>query len=68
MQEAVSYKDETEVVYLPFPLLSRQLKEYKKRLSDAQWDENSALVAKLKDKIYNTEIQIKLGEKYDIPF
>ena len=68
MQEAISYNDETEVVYLPFPLLSRQLKEYKKRLSDAQWDENSALVAKLKDKIYNTEIQIKLGEKYDIPF
>ena len=59
---------ETEIKYLPFPLLARQLKEYKKQLSDAVWEENQDKIAKLKDKIRSTEIQIALGETYDVPF
>ena len=59
---------ETEVTYYTFPLLARQLKEYKKQLSDAVWEENQDKIAKLKDKIRSTEISILLGETYDIPF
>lgn len=59
---------ETEVKYLPFPLLAKQLKEYKKQLSDATWEENQEEIAKLKGKIHFTEIQIALGEVYDVPF
>ena len=59
---------ETEVKYLPFPLLARQLIDYEKQLSDAVWDENQKEIAKLKDKIHSIEIQISLGEVYDIPF
>lgn len=59
---------ETEVKYLPFPLLANKLKEYKKQLSDATWEENQEEIAKLKGKIHSTEIQIALGEVYDIPF
>lgn len=59
---------ETEVRYLPFPLLARQLKNYEKQLSDAVWEENQEWIAKLKDKIHYTKIQISLGEVYDIPF
>jgi hypothetical protein len=59
---------ETEVTYFTFPLLAVQLKEYKKQLSDAVWEENQEKIAKLKDMIRFTEIQIALGETYDIPF
>lgn len=59
---------ETEVTYYTFPLLARQLREYKKQLSDAVWEENQDKIAKLKDKIRSTEIQIALGETYDVPF
>ena len=59
---------ETEVTYYTFPLLARQLKEYKKQLSDAVWEENHDKIAKLKDKIRSTEISILLGETYDVPF
>ena len=58
----------TEVRYIPFPLLSVKLKDYQKRLSDAMWEEDNNEVEKLKNKIYNTQVQINLGEKYDIPF
>lgn len=59
---------ETKVTYFTFPLLAVQLKEYKKQLSDAVWEENQDKIAKLKDKIRSTEIQIALGETYDVPF
>jgi hypothetical protein len=59
---------ETEIKYLEFPLLARKLKEYKKQLSDAIWEENKEKIDKLKDKIHSTEVQIALGEVYDIPF
>ena len=59
---------ETEVTYFTFPLHAVQLKEYKKQLSDAIWEENQDKIAKLKDKIRSTEIQIALGETYDVPF
>ena len=59
---------ETEVTYFTFPLLAVQLKEYKKQLSDAVWEENQDKIAKLKDKIHSTEVQISLGEVYDVPF
>ena len=59
---------ETEVTYYTLPLLAVQLKEYKKQLSDAVWEENQDKIAKLKDKIRSTEIQIALGETYDVPF
>lgn len=58
----------TEVKYIPYPLLAVKLKDYQKRLSDATWDEDKSQVEKLKKEIYNIQIQISLGEKYDIPF
>jgi hypothetical protein len=62
----LTYK--TEVKYIPFPLLAVKLKDYEKRLSDATWDEDKSQVEKLKKEIYNIQVQISLGEKYDIPF
>jgi hypothetical protein len=58
----------TEVKYIPFPLLAVKLKDYEKRLSDATWEEDQSQVEKLKNEIYNIQVQISLGEKYDIPF
>ena len=59
---------ETEVVYIPFPLLAVKLKDYKKRLSDAVWEEDEELIRLLKYEINSIETQIALGEKYDLPF
>ena len=58
----------TEVKFIPYPLLAVKLKDYQKRLSDATWDEDKSQVEKLKKEIYNIQVQISLGEKYDIPF
>ena len=62
------YNQEIEVVYIPFPLLTVKLKDYKKRLSDAVWEEDQELARLLRYEINNIETQIALGEKYDIPF
>ena len=62
------YNQEIEVVYIPFPLLTVKLKDCKKRLSDAVWEEDQELARLLRYEINNIETQIALGEKYDIPF
>ena len=60
---------ETEVRVLPFPLLAVKLKEYKKLLSDATWeDKDKEEIDKLKSKIQSIEFQISLGEQYEVPF
>lgn len=60
---------ETEIKVLPFPLLAVKLKEYKKLLSDAAWEEKDIKeIDKLKSKIQSIEFQISLGEKYEVPF
>lgn len=59
---------ETEVTFIPFPLLSIKLKDYRKRLSDAVWEEDQELIRLLRYEINSIETQIALGEKYDIPF
>lgn len=63
------FNHETEVIYLPFPLLTVKLKNYKKRLYDAIWEESSQKeIDKLKIDIHSIERQIALGEMYDVPF
>lgn len=59
---------ETEIRYLEFPLLCVKLKDYKKRLSDAIWEEDQELARLLKYEINSIETQIALGEKYEVPF
>jgi len=60
---------ETEIKPLPFPLLAVKLKEYRKLLSDASWEEKDQKdIDKLKDMIKSIEFQISLGETYDVPF
>ena len=59
---------ETEVKYLPFPLLIVKLKDYKKRLSDAIWEEDQELARLLRYEINSIESQIARGEMYDVPF
>ena len=59
---------ETETVYYTFPLLAVKLKDCKKRLSDAVWEEDHTLARLLEYEINSIETQIALGEKYDLPF
>jgi hypothetical protein len=63
-----SLQHNTEVKYIPFLLLAVKLKDYKKRLTDAVWDEDVTLARLLEYEINIIETQIALGEKYDIPF
>jgi len=64
-----TFYHETEILVQPFPLLAVKLKEYKKLLSDATWEEkDDKEIDKLKSKIQSIELQISLGEKYDVPF
>jgi len=59
---------ETVIVPYTFPLLAVKLKQYKKQLSDAVWEEDQKRVELLTNQIYNIEVSIALGEKYDVPF
>jgi hypothetical protein len=59
---------ETQVKYQPFPLLAKKLKDLQKNLSDAQWEGNQSDIDRLCQQIDSVEVQISLGEKYDIPF
>ena len=59
---------QTEVKFQPFPLLAKKLKDLEKNLSDAQWENDRTKIDKLSQQIQSVQVQIDLGEKYDIPF